>query len=72
MAASLDDLLTALYVLVDDMLPVPAPGGSAPALTDAELICMAVAQVILGYASERHWLRNARTHVGHLFPTIPT
>jgi len=72
MAATLDALLTALYVLLEDMLVPPAPGGTPPALSDAELICMAVAQVMLGYPKDRHWLRNAAKHVGHLFPVIPT
>lgn len=69
--ANLDALLTALYSLLDDMLP-PREGrrGPAPAVSDPELICLAVAQVMLGYASERHWLRAARKHVGHLFPRI--
>ena len=65
-AQSLDALLIALYVLLDEMLP---RRGRAH-VSDAELICLAVAQVMLGYASERRWLRNARKHVGHLFPRL--
>ncbi|TDQ52171.1 hypothetical protein EV190_1071, partial [Actinorugispora endophytica] len=61
MKTDLDALLTALYVhLDDDVIPSanqrPGPGRS-PLLTDAELICVAVAQVLLRYDSERHWLR---------------
>jgi hypothetical protein len=69
--ANLDALLTALYVLLHEMLPPRVRrSGPPPQVTDAELICLAVAQVLLGYSSERHWLRAARKHVGHLFPRI--
>jgi hypothetical protein len=63
---SLDALLVALYVLLDEMLP----RRERAVVSDPELVCLAVAQVMLGYASERHWLRNARRHVGHLFPRL--
>jgi hypothetical protein len=39
-------------------------------VTDAELVCLAVAQVLLRYHDERHWLRAAPTRVGHLFPRL--
>jgi hypothetical protein len=39
-------------------------------VTDAELVCLAVAQVLLRYDGERHWLRAARSRVGHLFPRL--
>jgi hypothetical protein len=39
-------------------------------VTDAELVCLAVAQVLLRYDDERHWLRAAAKHVGHLFPRL--
>lgn len=68
--ANLDALLIALYSVLDETLPRQRQRGPAPAVTDAELVCMAVAQVLLGYAGERHWLRNACRHVGHLFPRI--
>jgi hypothetical protein len=29
---------------------------------------LAVAQVVLGYRSERRWLRAVNTRLGHLFP----
>jgi hypothetical protein len=38
-------------------------------MTDAELVCLAVAQVVLRY-DERHWLRAAPKQVGHLFPRL--
>ncbi len=40
-------------------------------LSDAELVCLAVAQVLLGARSERHWLRFARQRLGHLSLTRP-
>jgi hypothetical protein len=39
-------------------------------VTDAELVCLAVAQVLLRYNDEHHWLRAAPTRVGHLFPRL--
>jgi hypothetical protein len=73
--ADLDTLLTALYVeLTDRIIPVLGIGrrgpGTPPKVTDAELVCLAVAQVLLRYDNERHWLRAAPTRVGHLFPRL--
>jgi hypothetical protein len=71
--ADLDTLLTALYVELTDCI-MPSLGftrsgpGKPPEVTDAELVCLAVAQVLLRYDDERHWLRAARARVGHLFP----
>jgi DDE family transposase len=73
--ADLDTLLIALYVeLVDRIIPAqrsPRRGpGRPPVVTDAELVCLAVAQVLLRYNEEHHWLRAAPTRVGHLFPRL--
>jgi hypothetical protein len=73
--ADLDTLLTALYVeLTDRIMPVRgftrSGPGKPPEVTDAELVCLAVAQVLLRYDDERHWLRAARARVGHLFPRL--
>jgi len=73
MTADLDTLLTALYVLVDDHV-VPTQQrrpGRPQKLTDAELVCLAVAQVLLGARSEHHWLRLCYGRLGHLFPYLP-
>ena len=64
MTADLDTLLTALYVeLTDRIIPLRGPGrrgpGRPPEVTDAELACLAVAQVLLRCDGERHWLRAA-------------
>ncbi|WP_159945738.1 MULTISPECIES: transposase [unclassified Nocardiopsis] len=75
MTKDLDALLTALYVHLDDhVLPSreqPRTRGPKPLLTDAELVCVAIAQVLLRHDSERHWLRAAPTRIGHLFPRLP-
>jgi hypothetical protein len=73
--ADLDTLLTALYVELTDRI-IPSLGlarsgpGKPPEVTDAELVCLAVAQVLLRHDDERHWLRVARSRVGHLFPRL--
>ncbi|RKS05082.1 DDE family transposase [Nocardiopsis sp. Huas11] len=75
MKTDLDALLTALYVhLDDDVIPSAkqARGPGRPRLlTDAELICVAVAQVLLRCDDERRWLRVAPARIGHLFPRLP-
>ena len=71
MPADLDSLLTALYVLVDDLLPRRTGAGRRPKITDAELVTLAVAQIFLDCHSERRFLRFARQRLGHLFPYIP-
>ncbi|MDQ2850166.1 MAG: IS982 family transposase [Actinomycetota bacterium] len=78
MDADLDTLATALYVTCDDLLKnhperVPArPSiGFQPQITDAELVTLAAMQALLGYTSERRWLRHARAHLQGLFPTLP-
>jgi hypothetical protein len=73
--ADLDTLLIALYVELTDRI-IPAQRhpltrmGRPPAVTDAEKVCLAVAQVLLRYDDERHWLRAAPDRVGHLFPRM--
>jgi hypothetical protein len=69
--ACLDDLVTALYVTIDDLLGPRRGPGRPPKLSDAELVCLAVAQALLGARSDHHWLRFARTRLGHLFPYLP-
>jgi hypothetical protein len=68
--AGLDDLVIALYVTIDELLEPRRGPGHPPKLTDSELICLAVAQVLLGYRSERRWLRAVRGRLGHLFPSV--
>jgi len=40
--------------------------------SDAEMITLAVMAALLGYPSERRWLRYARTHLAAMFPTLPS
>ena len=67
-----------LYVTCDDQLKnhperVPARPvvGFQPQITDAELVTVAVMQALLGYTSERRWLRYARARLLGMFPTLP-
>jgi Transposase DDE domain len=73
----LNTLLTTLYVYLDDhVLPdlgvsrVRRPGRK-PILSHAELLCLAVAQHLLGFSSETRWIRYARVHLSGMFPGIP-
>lgn len=45
--------------------------GRPPLLSDSELVCLAVAQALLGHHSEARWLRFARTHLSGMFPYLP-
>jgi hypothetical protein len=73
--ADLDTLLTAPHVDLTDRI-IPSRGftrsgpGARPEVTDAELACTAVAQVLLRYDDERHWLRAASRLIGHLFSRL--
>jgi hypothetical protein len=70
----LNTLLTALYVLVDDHVVQPRAGrGRQPLLSDSELITLAVAQVLLGFSSERRWVRHIRASADWraMFPYLP-
>jgi hypothetical protein len=69
----LDTLLITLYVLIDDHVipPQHRRPGRPKKLSDAELVCLAVAQVLLGARSEHHWLRMCYARLGHLFPYLP-
>lgn len=75
MLADPDTLLTALYVELTDRviigLGLKRRGpGRPPDVTAAELVCIAVAQVLLRCDDERHWLRAAPRHIGHLAQTV--
>jgi hypothetical protein len=68
----LDTLLTALYVEIDDhVAPARQGRGRRPRLTDAELLTLAVAQVLLGCDNEHRWIRFAYARLGHLFRYLP-
>jgi hypothetical protein len=67
----LDTLLTALYVRIDDYLTGRMRAGRRPRLTDAELLTLAVAQVLLGVHSEARWLRLVPAALPGAFPYLP-
>lgn len=66
-----------MYVKIDDMLrdwpdlaPV-RPATSTPlTLSDAELLTMAVMSALLGFTSERRWLRYADKELAGMFPRM--
>jgi hypothetical protein len=71
----METLATALYVKIDDMLRdwpdlAPArPATSTPVtLTDAELLTLAVMSALLGFTSERRWLRYVNIWLAGMFP----
>ena len=71
----IETLATALYVKIDDMLrdwPDLAPdrpaGGTELTLSDAELLTMAVMSALLGFTSERRWLRYVSGNLAGMFP----
>ena len=73
MTNDLDALLTALYVEIDDhVVPARRGRGRRPRLSDAELVCLAVAQVLLGFHAEHRWIiRFAQCRLGHRFRYQP-
>ena len=78
MDADLDTLTIALYARIDDTLkdhpelrPWRPKIGIAPKLSDAELLTLAVLQVLQGFNHEARWVRHARLSLCHLFPYLP-
>jgi Transposase DDE domain len=72
MDADLDSLLTVVFCTADDLLPTKA-ANARRMVTDAEVVTLAVAQVLLGYHdSDRRFLAAAERRLKHLFPQIPT
>lgn len=74
MSKELNTLLVALYVVIDDyVVPARSGRGRRPELSDSELVTLAVAQVLLGYRSERRWIRYLRSSPQWraMFPCLP-
>jgi hypothetical protein len=72
---NIETLATALYVKIDDMLKdwpdlrLPRPATTTPiTLSDAELLTMAVMSALLGFTSERRWLRYVNGFLAGMFP----
>lgn len=74
MRADLDTLCIALYCAACSLFPAPsAPRRGRPQkITDNELLCLMVAQMLLGQPSERRFLATAERRLGHLFPVLPS
>lgn len=71
----IETLATALYVKVDDLLkdrpdlvPARPEAGIPPTVSDAEMLVMAVMSALLGYSSERKWLRRVKKDFLGMFP----
>jgi hypothetical protein len=71
MHADLDLLCISVYCTADDLLP-ERPRNGRRRLTDAEVVTLCVAQVVMGVPSDRRFLRAARRQLGHLFPYLPS
>jgi hypothetical protein len=69
--AALDTLVTALYVKIDDGLAEDRRPGHPVRLSQSELVCLAVAQALLGFHSEHRWIRFAICHLRGCFPYLP-
>jgi hypothetical protein len=69
---NLETLVTALYVKIDDEYGGIKPFGRPPKLSASELLCLAVAQALLGHRSECRWIRYATKHLTGMFPYLPT
>ena len=76
MDTDLETLATAPYVTTDDLLrshpevlPRRPAVGIAPAITDAEILTLAVMGPLLGLNGERRWVRHARRHYQDSSPT---
>ena len=66
-----EDLLTCVYVLVDDLITaraivIPPRPGSAPACRDAELLAIALVRHLLGRRSEAGFLAEVARDWSHL------
>ena len=74
MRADLDTLLIAVYCAACSLFPAPRERrrGRPQLITDNELVCLMVAQMLLSQPSDRRFLAAARRRLGHLFPTLPS
>lgn len=74
MRADLDTLLIAVYCAACALFPaVPASRRGRPELiSDNELLCLMVAQMLLQAPSERRFLCIAHWRLRHLFPYLPS
>jgi hypothetical protein len=71
MDADLELLLISVFCTADDLLP-ERRSNARRKLSDAEIVTLCVAQVILDEPSDRRFLRRARHTLQELFPYLPT
>ena len=75
MRADLDTLVIAVYCAACSLFPAPEPKprrGRPQRITDNELLCLMVAQMLLGQPSDRRFLAGSRRRLSHLFPALPS
>ena len=78
MALDLDTFLTALYTIVDDLYRERLAGtlarrpGPSPALSDSEVLTLAICAEWGAWDSERGFWRFACQRLRHLFPRLVT
>jgi hypothetical protein len=70
----LDTLLIAVYCAACGVFPSDSTPkmGRPQRITDNELICLMVAQMLLGQPSDRRFLAVAGWRLGHLSPYLPS
>ena len=56
---------------IDDELGGPRGWAGRRCWPILKLVCLAAAQALLGFASEAHWLRDARKRLAGMFPYLP-
>ncbi len=70
MLADLDLLLISVYCRADDLLP-RRKGNARRRVTDAEVVTLCVAQVMMGIPSDQRFIETAGKRLAHLFPRLP-
>jgi hypothetical protein len=73
--ADLDTLLIAVYCAACSLFPLlesKPRRGRPQRITDNELLCLMVAQMLLGQPSDRRFLAAAGGRLSHLFPILPS
>ena len=71
MTTDLEALVVAAYVFADEY-PVPARPGRRPAVSDAELVALAVCQAAMGISSDRQFLGLVGYRLPGWFPYLPS
>jgi hypothetical protein len=71
MYADLDLLCISVYCTADELLSTRL-GNHRRKLSDAEIVTLCVAQVLMGKPSDRRFLKAARRQLGHRFPLLPS